>query len=95
MTEYTCESAITGKTVRIRHATPGDTVFIEERLRRYGLDASEIDYAQFVVAAEDEDIIAVGRLKPADGADTITVLNERREKDISELVVKHLLSERW
>lgn len=95
MTGVTCESKITGKTVLVRHATEGDIVFIKALSEKYGLPGGSMeDYTRFVVAAEDGNIIGFGSLgAPGGDSETITVLNERKERHISELIVKHLLYE--
>jgi hypothetical protein len=50
-------SAITGKTVVVRHATESDMVFIEESLKEDGIAVIDLQAFQFVVAAENSDII--------------------------------------
>jgi hypothetical protein len=56
-------SAMTGKSVVIRHATESDMVFIEESLKKDGIAVIDLQAFQFVVAAENSDIIGFGGLR--------------------------------
>lgn len=56
-------SAITGKTVVIRHATEWDMVFTEENLKKNDLDTTGLQAYQFAVAAEKSDLIGFGGLR--------------------------------
>lgn len=87
-------SAITGKTTRIRHATEADMVFIEEKIRKYNLDAKGLHHSQFVVAVEEDDIIGFGRLRVIGkiySIGCIAVIEEKRGSGVGSLIVKHLI----
>lgn len=56
-------SGITGKIIKVRHATEADMGFIMENLEKYHLDTENLQYNQFVVAMENGNPIGFGRLK--------------------------------
>jgi N-acetylglutamate synthase-like GNAT family acetyltransferase len=87
-------SSITGKTVTIRHATESDMVFVEESIKKHHLDADDLDPEQFVVAAENGDIIGFGRLrKNGDIYDIgcVVVIEQGRRRGIGASIVRHLI----
>ncbi len=87
-------SSITGKTVTIRHAAEADMVFVKENLKKYHLDEDDLDASQFVVAAENGDIIGFGRLrKTGDVYDIgcVVVVEQRQRRGIGASIVRHLM----
>ncbi|MEW6002574.1 MAG: GNAT family N-acetyltransferase [Nitrospirota bacterium] len=87
-------SEITGKMVRVRHATEADLVFIEERLKEHHFDTETLDYREFVVATEDGELIGLGRLKKTGEIyqiGCVIVVEEKRQRGIGSLIVKHLM----
>ena len=87
-------SEITGKTVKIRHATEADMAFIEEQLRKNNIDTGSLDHGEFVVAREDGDIVGFGRLRKISGfyqLGCVVVVEDRRHRGIGSLIVKHLM----
>lgn len=87
-------SEITGKTVVIRHATESDMVFITENLHRYGFDADDLSQSQFVVAAENGEIIGFGRLRQTGNVydvGCVAVVEHRRRRGIGTWIVRHLI----
>jgi len=91
---HTGVSGITGKIVKIRHASEADMVFIADKIKKYDLDAEDLHYSQFVVASENGDLVGFGRLKKIHGfyeIGCIAVVEERRGIGIGSLIVKHLL----
>jgi N-acetylglutamate synthase-like GNAT family acetyltransferase len=87
-------SAITGKTVVVRHANDSDMVFIEENLKKNGLVIADLRAFQFVVAAEESDIIGFGGLRQkGDVCDIacVVVVEKQRKKGIGASIVKHLI----
>ena len=56
-------SSITGRIVKIRHATEADMGFIVENLKKYHLDTEDFNYSQFVVAMENGNPIGFARIK--------------------------------
>ncbi len=87
-------SAITGKILTIRHATESDLIRIEETLssgRIKGINPAEY---QFVVAAENRDIVGFGGLRimsPAQDDACIMVHEKRRNRGIRTMIVRHLI----
>lgn len=87
-------SAITGKSVVIRHATGSDMVFIEESLKKHGSAIIDLQAFQFVVAAEDGDIIGFGGLRRKGDVCDIAcavVVEKRRNRGIGAAIVNHLI----
>lgn len=87
-------SDITGKVVKVRHATEGDMVFIEEKMKQYHFDTRELDYSEFAVATENGNIIGFGRLKKTDTlyeVGCIIVIEEKRGKGFGKMILEHLL----
>jgi hypothetical protein len=87
-----CDSKITGKLVRIRHAVEADAVFIEKALAGYGLDTAGVNYGGYVVAEEDGEILGFGSMRKMgrDGRQ-LSVLIDEKNSYLSELIVKHLV----
>ena len=87
-------SDITGKIVKIRHATEADMGFIIEYLEKHRLDTENLHYNQFVVAMENGNPIGFGRLKKTGEAyeiGCIMVIDERRDQGVDFLIIKHLI----
>ncbi|GAB4388831.1 MAG: hypothetical protein Kow0025_10490 [Thermodesulfovibrionales bacterium] len=87
-------SDITGSVVRVRHATEGDMVFVEEKLRERHVDTGDLERGQFVVAWRDDEMLGFGRIRPVEGGDAVScilALEEGRKKGVSNLILKHLV----
>ncbi|MEW6570118.1 MAG: GNAT family N-acetyltransferase [Nitrospirota bacterium] len=87
-------SDLTGKVVRIRHATEPEMVFIEEKMKKLKLDTRNLDYREFVVATEDGEIVGFGRLKQDCGLSEIgcvVVIDEKRKHGIAAEITRHLV----
>ena len=87
-------SDITGKIIRVRHATEADMGLIEDKMKKYHLDDRDLDYREFVVAAEDSKIVGFGRLKKAETVyevGCIVVIEEKRRKGVGRLILEHLM----
>ncbi|MCL5024708.1 MAG: GNAT family N-acetyltransferase [Nitrospirae bacterium] len=87
-------SDITGKTVKVRHATEADMASIEDQLRKNAMSAVNPDFREFVVAVEDGHIIGFGRLRKAGKfyqLGCVAVLEEMRNRGIGALIVRHLI----
>jgi len=87
-------SGITGKMVRIRHATSMDMPLIEDKIRQYRLDASNPRYEEFVVAFEDGEFLGFGRLKKTGAMyeiGCVAVVEEKRGRGIGSSIIKHLI----
>ena len=88
-------SEITGKTVRIRHATEGDMPFIEQSLKEHKLSTVDLDYREFVVADEESQIIGFGRLRQKCGIcdiGCIVLIEEKKKQKIGSVIVRHLIA---
>jgi len=87
-------SRITGKIVKVRHATEADMGFIVENLEKYHLDTEDLHYSQFVVAMENGDPVGFGRLKKAGEVyeiGCVVVIEDRKNLGIGSLIIKHLV----
>jgi N-acetylglutamate synthase-like GNAT family acetyltransferase len=87
-------SDITGKTVKILHATEADMAFIEEQMKRNSMDTGNLDYNEFVVARENGEIVGFGRLRKTGGfyhLGCVVVVEDKRHRGVGSLIVKHLL----
>jgi len=87
-------SGITGRIVKIRHATGADMGFIVENLKKYHLDTEDLHYSQFVVAMENGNPVGFGRIKKTGEIyeiGCIVVIDERRDLGIDSLIIKHLV----
>lgn len=87
-------SSITGKTVTIRHASESDMVFIKEKLGKHGLNEDDLHHSQFVVAAEDGEIIGFGQLyRTGEDRDAgcVVVMERRKRRGIGASIVRHLV----
>jgi N-acetylglutamate synthase-like GNAT family acetyltransferase len=87
-------SDLTGKVVRVRHANEADMVFIEDTMKKYGFDTGNLDYSEFVVAAENGKIVGFGRLKKIGSiydVGCIVVIEGKKGRGIGQLIAKHLV----
>jgi N-acetylglutamate synthase-like GNAT family acetyltransferase len=87
-------SGITGKVLRVKHATAADMVFIEKKLMEHHVDTGDMEPEQFVVAWEDGEMAGFGRLRHVGGADEIScvlVFDEDKKKGVSDLILRHLV----
>jgi N-acetylglutamate synthase-like GNAT family acetyltransferase len=87
-------SDITGRIVRVRHATELDRFFIEELLKKCGLDTPRVEYSEFVVATENGDLVGLGRLRGVGVAGElgpVMLTEEKSRHRVGPLIVKHLL----
>jgi N-acetylglutamate synthase-like GNAT family acetyltransferase len=87
-------SGITGKIVKVRHATEADMGFIVEYSKRYGLDEENLSYNQFVVAMENGFPVGFGRLKKTGEAyeiGCVVVMDEKKYQGVDSLIINHLI----
>jgi N-acetylglutamate synthase-like GNAT family acetyltransferase len=87
-------SDITGKIVKVRHATEADMGFIVEYSKKHGLDAENLSYKQFVVALENGYPVGFGRLKKTGEAceiGCVVVMDEKKNQGVDSLIIKHLI----
>jgi len=89
-------SDLTGKVLKVRHATEADTVLIRETLKKHQFDPEDLDYNDFVVATENSEIVGLGSLRETGGiyeVGCIVVLEEKRAQGIGQLIAKHLIDD--
>jgi N-acetylglutamate synthase-like GNAT family acetyltransferase len=87
-------SDITGKTVKVRHATEADLFFIGQKMREHHFDTADLDYSEFVVATENSELIGFGRIRKTGAiyeVGCIIVVEEKKGKGIGKLILAHLL----
>jgi len=87
-------SDITGKIVKVRHATEADMGFIVEYLEKHRFDTENLHYDQFVVAMENEKHIGFGRLKRTGEKyeiGCVIVIDEMKNEGVDSLIIKHLI----
>lgn len=86
-------SKLTGKIVRVRHATEADMAFIQDMMKKYHFDSDNLDYKDYVVATEDRSVIGFGSLKKSGGiyeVGCIAVLEGKRGRGVGQLIARHL-----
>lgn len=91
--KYTGISAITGRTVSIRHATERDLFLVQRELRRQGRREEIPAGAEVVVAIEEGRVIGLGILHRSHGADPearLTLYEDTKRRGISAQVIGHL-----
>ena len=87
-------SDLTGKVLKVRHATEADMAFIEETMKRHQFDAENLDCQDFVVATENSEIVGLGSLRKTGGiyeVGCLVVLEEKKEQGIGQLIARHLV----
>ena len=87
-------SAITGKAVKVRHATEADLFFIEKKMGEHHFDAANLSYNEFVVATENSDLIGFGRIRKTGAiyeVGCIVVVEEKKGRGVGKLILAHLL----
>lgn len=92
--ETTFASGFTAVRIRIRQATDADMPFIEAELIRNNIDTENLDYHEFVVAAQNGEIAGFGRLRNTGEfyqLGCVAVVEEHRGRGVSSLIIKHLL----
>lgn len=78
----------------IRKAQSDDMPFIKECIERFRLDDEDLDYRQFVVAVEGNEIVGFGRIRPHKEVyelGSVGVVEQRRNQGIGKMIVKHLI----
>ena len=78
----------------MRPASSDDLPFIKECIERFRLDDEDLDYRQFVVAVEENEIIGFGRIRPHKEVyelGCVGVVEQRRNQGIGKMIVKYLI----
>ena len=81
-------------TIKIRPALLDDMPFIKECIERFQLDDEDLDYTQFIVAVEGNEIVGFGRIRPHKEVyelSCVGVVEHRRHQGIGEMIIKHLI----
>jgi len=68
--------------------------FIRQLIDRFRLDDENLDYRQFTVAQDGEEIVGFGRIKPYRQVFELCclgVVEHRRNERIGEMLVRHLI----
>lgn len=89
-------SDITGKIVKVRHATEADGAFVEESVKKHHFDVETLNPEEFVVATENGDLIGLGRLRKTGEyyeIDSVLVVEKMRRGGIGSLIVQHLIGD--
>ena|SRR4030067_2248205 len=80
--------------ILIRKAQLDDMPFIKECIERFRLDDEDLDYRQFVVAVEGNEIVSFGRIRPHKEVyelGCVGVVEQQRNHGIGKMIVKHLI----
>lgn len=80
--------------IKIRRAAEADLAFIRAELDRNNIDSENLDFGEFVVAADNGDIVGFGRLRKAGEfyqIGCVVVVEDKRKRGVGSLIVKYLL----
>lgn len=81
--------------ITIRPTSSNDMSFIKEHIKKFQLDDEDLDYHQFVVAVDDNEILGFGRIRPHKDVyelGSVGVIENRRSQGIGKMIVEHLIS---
>jgi len=81
--------------VTIRLASPDDMPFITECIDRFKLDDEDLDFRQFIVAADGNEIVGFGRIRPHKEVyelGCVGVIESRRNQGIGRMIIEHLIN---
>ena len=81
--------------IKLQYAEPQDMPFIKECIERFRLDDEDLDYRQFVVAAEKNEIVGFGRIRPHKEVyelGCVGVVEHKRNHGIGKMIVEHLIN---
>ncbi len=80
--------------VTIRPASSDDMAFIAEYIDRFRLDDEDLDYRQFVVAVDGNEITGFGRIRPHREVyelGCVGVIESKRSRGVGRKIVEHLI----
>ncbi|MEJ2325034.1 MAG: hypothetical protein P8Y77_09675 [Nitrospirota bacterium] len=89
-----CKSRIDGKLINIRHASEGDLLYIREKLKELGSTRRAEDYAGYVVADKDGELLGFGVVTEEPGGMkgySVHVASEHGY--LADTMVKHLIEQ--
>ena len=79
----------------IRKAQSEDMTFIKDKISNFRLDDEDLDYRQFVVAVDGDEIIGFGRIRPhmkIYELGCVGVVEHRRNQGIGKMIVEYLIN---
>lgn len=80
---------------KLRPALSQDMPFIKDCIKRFRLDDEDLDYRQFVVATDGDELIGFGRIRPHKEVyelGCVGVVEHRRNQGIGKIIVEHLIN---
>ncbi len=80
--------------IYIRPASPDDMPFIKDCIETFRLDVEYLDYRQFVVAMDGEEIAGFGRIRPHNDVyelASVGVVENKRNQCIGRVIVEYLI----
>ena len=92
--------------VIIKPASPVDMPFTKKCIERFRLDDEDLDYRQFVVAVESNEIVGFGRIRPHKSQKSgvrsqeqeiyelgcIGVLEHKRNQGVGKMIIEYLIN---
>jgi N-acetylglutamate synthase-like GNAT family acetyltransferase len=81
--------------IKIQPALLDDMSFIRRYIDEFRLDDENLDYHQFVVAIEGNEIVGFGRIRPHKEVfelGCVGVVENRRRQGIGKMIVEHLIN---
>ncbi|MBI5025301.1 MAG: GNAT family N-acetyltransferase [Nitrospirae bacterium] len=69
--------------------------FITKKITDFRLDDEDLNYRQFVVAVDGEEVIGFGRIRPHKEVyelGSVGVIENRRNQGIGKMIVEHLIN---
>src|SRR3972149_8579392 len=81
--------------IYIRPAFPNDMTFIKECIGRFELDDENLEYHQFVVAIDGDEIAGFGRIRPHKELyelASVGVVEHRRNRGVGTMIIEHLIN---
>ncbi len=79
----------------IRKAQSEDMTFIKDKISNFRLDDEDLDYRQFVVVVNGDEIIGFGRIRPhmkIYELGCVGIVEHRRNQGIGKMIVEHLIN---
>ncbi len=91
-----CEErvSVSKATPEIRSASPDNMPFVKECIRKFRLDDENLDYRQFIVAVDKNEIVGFGRIRPHKEIyelGSVGVVKHRRNQGIGRMIIEYLI----
>jgi len=90
----TCEERVI-MNITMRAASPDDMPFITEYINRFRLDNEDLDFRQFIIAADGNVLVGFGRIRPHNEVyelGCIGVVESSRGRGIGRMIVEYLIN---